>query len=341
MCSTNIILHRDCDDMNRKWVIMKALVTIFTIIFCILLVYMIVDFGGDAKDILSMYKVVDGSKDEFPKQLQFMKEYIRVTGDISIALNTGLTPEEVEYIMGDEDSGWSPGGGSGGGSGEGNSGNFDSNFTSLSLSEQLNKLKENEGFNNIHYKKMLNKVTIDNHDFAYETQSDSEGGWTSFKPSDYTMGKAGCFYYASAALVGAIKGQVYTVEQVLKDLGCNVTWDSNGVFKVNNNRNVSSLAGSPTKLNQILTAAGTGKSATAVPSIDPSKLANGTMYLIYATKETRSSTKLYSSSSRFGSHWTAVVGISDGQYIVLCNGKRGTLIDSSEFYNLKCIYEVK
>lgn len=106
MYSTNTTLRQECKNMNKKWTIIKALIYLFTIMFCVILIYMVVDFGGDAKDILSLYHVVDGSKSEFPKQLQFMKEYIRVTGDITIALNTGMTPEEIEQIMDDEDSGW-------------------------------------------------------------------------------------------------------------------------------------------------------------------------------------------------------------------------------------------
>lgn len=313
MCSTNIILHRDCDDMNRKWVIMKALVTIFTIIFCILLVYMIVDFGGDAKDILSMYKVVDGSKDEFPKQLQFMKEYIRVTGDISIALNTGLTPEEVEYIMGDEDSGWSPGGGSGGGSGgdDSSGGQSDPDLSNKNSADWA-------------------EYTHNGSKYIWEYQN---AKWSDAKAyTGDTIKSAGCMWFALSCAKSNISGTAYGVEDALTACGYTVSRDSNGVWKVSprlpcvgndpnkklaNNSTYSTVPSIGSKIGLSI-----GNDTITVPT--DADFTNY-IYIVHASSDSRN---LVSSG---GQHWFVIVGTdSNGNYCLanIASGRSKTISKS-------------
>lgn len=313
---------------NKLW---KIFSTVIVLIFIITCVYLMVG-SVSSKGILKSYNAVKpDSSSGFSKTLLFLQSYTQSTGDTSLAIKKGMSEEDAKEIAN---------GGTVVDSGDGNTTGVDySNFSTLSLSDQISELqKSNGGFNYTYYKNYLNTYTYNNHEFVWETQSAS-GPWGSFTPNSKSMGEAGCFFYASAALVGAEKGKVYTVENLLTDLGATVSYDASGVFIVNNSP-LKTLDGSVDLLNKILSNSGCGKTVKDVSSIDESKLANGTMYIIHATKKTGSSTKLYSTSGA-GMHWTAIVGITkDGKYMVLGNGKRGVEIDSSNFSNLNHIYEV-
>lgn len=313
---------------NRTlWKIFSFIVAGTFIIICI---YLMVG-SGDSASILKSYDAVKpDSTSGFSKQLQFLQSYTQTTQDTSLAQAVGMSKEDAEELASGSEL-----------LNEAGDGTTDtSNFSALSLSDQVEALKTDSTYNNSYYSRYLKQATIDGHDFVWESQpGKNEGAWLGYAPGTDSVAKSGCFLYASAALVGAEMGKVYTIENMITDLGGTVTVDSSGVFRVSNSP-LTNIGGDLSKLNKILSSSGCGKTATSVSSIDESKLRNGTMYVIYATKANGSSTKLYSTGGQ-GMHWTAVVGVSSsGKYIVLGNGSRGTEIDASEFYNLKYIWEV-
>lgn len=314
---------------NKLW---KIFSTVIVLIFTVTSVYLMIG-SASSKSILIAYNAVKpDSASGFSKTLLFLQSYTQITGDTSLAIKKGMSEEDAEEIAKGETA-------NNAGDGNTNASVDHSNFGTLSLSDQISELqKPDGGLNYTYYKKYLKTYTYDNHEFVYESQV-STGPWGSFVPKSKSMGKAGCFFYASAALVGAEKGKVYTVENLLTDLGATVSYDTSGVFVVNNSP-IKDLSGSVDLLNKILSSSGCGKTAKDVSSINESKLANGTMYIIHAKGSVGSSTELYSTGGA-GEHWTAVVGITkDGKYIVLCNGDRGAEIDSSNFSKLNHIYEV-
>jgi hypothetical protein len=303
--------------------IFKIFMTILLIAFIILTVYLLIDSGSHGDLIKSYDAVKPDSTAGFSKTLQFLKTYTQTTGDLSVAMATGMSSEDAEELANGNNN---------------NNSNNNNNFSTLSLAEQVTALKTESGYNNSYYTNYLKQVSIDGHDYVWESQR--TGAWSSFAPNGDSVASAGCFLYASAALVGAEMGRVYTIENLLTDLGGTVTTDASGMFTVSNSP-ISRVGGDISTLNRILSSSGCGKTATTVSSIDGNKLANGTMYLIYATRANGSSTNLYSTSSSWGAHWTAVVGVSSSsKYIVLCNGSREIEWDSSEFHDLKYIWEV-
>lgn len=314
---------------NKLW---KIFSTVIVLIFIVTSVYLMIG-SASSKSILIAYNAVKpDSASDFSKTLLFLQSYTQTTGDTSLAIKKGMSEEDAEEIAK---------GGTANDPGDGSTtaGVDNSNFGALSLSDQISELQKSDGgFNYTYYKNYLKTYTYDNHEFVWESQSAS-GPWGSFTPKSKSLGKAGCFFYATAALVGAEKGKVYTIENLLTDLGATVSYDASGVFVVNNSP-IKDLSGSVGLLNKILSNSGCGKTAKDVSSINESKLANGTMYIIHAKGSIGSSTKLYSTGGD-GEHWTAVVGITkDGKYLVLGNGSRGVEIDSSNFNKLNHIYEV-
>lgn len=293
---------------------------VFVIVLVPIMFYLIIDVGS-AGEIFKLYESMKpDSSSNYSKSMIFLSSYTRETGDTSLAVSVGIPEDEVWSVLPNGDQ----------------STPFNNHFNSQAFDEQVRLLKEDRSYNNSYYSTMLIVKEVDGVKYAYENQT--TGAWTSYSPGSSSMSGYGCFYYASAALVGAEKGSVYTIEQLLTDLGGTVTVNSNGSFVVNPSP-ISNLNGSIGQLNTILNAAGTGKSASVVNSIDESKLASGTMYIIYATAAAGSSTNLYNPNSA-GMHWTAVVGVSGNDYIVLGNGGRGHLINKTEFYSLAHIFEV-
>lgn len=314
---------------NKLW---KIFSTVIVLVFVVTSVYLMIG-SASSKSILKSYNTVKpDSSSGFSKTLLFLQSYTQATGDTSLAIKKGMSEEDAEEIA-------KGGTANDAGDGNNNTGVDHSNFGALSLSDQISELQKSDGgFNYTYYKNYLKTYTYDSHEFVWESQSAS-GPWGSFTPKSKSLGKAGCFFYASAALVGAEKGKVYTVENLLTDLGATVSYDASGVFVVNNSP-IKDLSGSVGLLNKILSSSECGKTAKDVSSIDSSKLVNGTMYIIHAKGSVGSSTKLYSTGGA-GEHWTAVVGITkDGKYLVLGNGSRGVEIDSSNFNKLNHIYEV-
>lgn len=308
---------------NKLWKVFSFIIAATFIVICI---YLMIGSGSSMSILKSYDAVKPDSTSGFSKQLQFVESYTRVTQDTTLAQRLGISEEDAEAMA--------QGSTTQGGNGIGDY----SNFGTLSLSDQVSKLqKQDGGFNYTYYQKYLKSYNYNNHEFVWESQSGE--AWNSFKPSSASMRGAGCFFYATAALVGAENGKVYTIENLLTDLGGTVSYDASGVFIVTNSP-ISDLDGSIDLLNKILSKSGCGKTAKVVSSIDESKLANGAMYLIYATKKAGSSTNLYSVNGA-GSHWTAVVGITkEGKYIVLGNGDRSVELDSSSFNSLAHIFEV-
>lgn len=310
----------------KNFVIAKAIIKIIGILMVIMVAYLIIDFGN-ASSIIDKYESLKpNSNSGFSKSLQFLETYTKSTGDVTLALSKGMSEEEANEIA------------SGGTLQNGGAPLFDTQFKSADLRSQIEMLTTDTGYNNTYYESKLKLYTVGNTTFAWESQSN--GAWSSFKPSSATMAGKGCFYYACSALVGAKLGKVYTIEQCLTDLGGIVTTDSGGTFVVNPTP-ISDLNGSINQLNKILQKSGIGASATSVSGIDSSKLSNGeAMYIIYATKDVGSSKELYSPGGE-GAHWTAVVGVENGSYIVLGNGDRSVLQPPGEFNDLKYIFEVK
>lgn len=76
---------------------------VFPLLFMISLtvIYFAIDYGG-SDNMLSVYNAVKPkSSSGFNKSLQFMSSYMRATGDTTIAVNKGLTREDVEEIIAD------------------------------------------------------------------------------------------------------------------------------------------------------------------------------------------------------------------------------------------------
>lgn len=112
---------------NGMWSVTKILTKIIFVMLCIVLIYLLIDFGANSNDIIETYTRIkqDDSKSEFSKSLQFLRTYTIATGDITLALNTGLTPEEAQGIIDDGgDSGGSGSNGGSGGNGGGNDGGY-------------------------------------------------------------------------------------------------------------------------------------------------------------------------------------------------------------------------
>lgn len=80
--------------------IVGFILRILYILMLILLIYLVIDFGGNSSDILSQYvNLTSDSKSDFSKSLQFLKTYTQTTGDITLALNTGMSKEDAEELL--------------------------------------------------------------------------------------------------------------------------------------------------------------------------------------------------------------------------------------------------
>ena len=324
--------------IGRLYAVAK-LIGIFLILFAIVAVYVLININIDSTSMLKTYMSLSTSQynSNIDRKYSFVSSYTAVTGDIQLAMAMGYTEDQAKVMASYGTPSDYMSAGSYAGTG------FDFAGT---IREQAEQLKTNPAYNNAHYQNKLVVVNINGRDFAYESQS--SGAWSSYAPDSSTVSGAGCFWYASCAMVGAIKGEVYTIEQMCADNGTPVVTDSYGMFvpAVSSSYPFDDLGGSVPRLNQILSNGGTGASATEVLSIDWSKLSSGHCgYIIYATSDSGSSTMLYSTGGA-GAHWTAVVGISNyGNAIVLCNGSRGggssgTEVPIDQFASLKYIYEV-
>lgn len=103
-------------DNRSRWSLSRIILRLIFIMMCVILIYLLIDFGSNAGDIISLYAgLQQDSKTDFPKSLQFLRAYTQKTGDITLALNTGMTKEEIDEMLeeGDpnDDSGIGDGGG--------------------------------------------------------------------------------------------------------------------------------------------------------------------------------------------------------------------------------------
>lgn len=320
-----------------KYYRMFQLAKIIFAVLSVVATYLLISIGIDSAKILKTYMSMSTTQRDsnVDRKYTFVSSYTMVTGDIQFALGMGYTEEQAERFK------------NGGGDTDTKPPGTDWSGLTGNVAEQANKLKTQAGYNNSYYSSYLRIVTVNGRDFAYESQSGA--AWGTYKPNEKTVTGAGCFWYASCAAVGAIKNSVYTIEQMCSDLGHPVVADGNGVFRpaTSGDYAFDSLAGSPTRLQKILDAAGTGATVKTVSTVDKNKLSAGrTIYVIYATGAAGSSTKLYNSSNDAKAHWTTVIGVTDtGNASVLCNssrggGESGTEIEFKEFNSLAICYEV-
>lgn len=113
---------------NLGHLLTKIILRAFLIMGCIVMIYLMVDFGSTSKEILGVYmNLQTDSKSDFSKSMQFLRTYTQATGDLTLALNTGMSPSDAEDLFYNPETPGGPGGGgtpdqdpgSGGGGGGG------------------------------------------------------------------------------------------------------------------------------------------------------------------------------------------------------------------------------
>lgn len=312
------------------WIILGLLI--------VTLVYLMVDVGSSG-DVFSQYESVKGGKSSsFSRRVIFLNSYIEATGDLSIANTVGLSSEEMQQLYSSGYRNYLE--------------NVNTKFPSGSVSEQINTLKTDPKYNNSYYSSYIRTVTLkDGSVLGWEEQT-TRGAWSSYKPSSSSMASAGCFYYATCALIGAKKGDMYTIERLLNSLGGSVSVGGSGEFVVSG-KPITSLAGSDSQLSRCLAAAQINATVSIDSRLDESGLRNGScMYIVYQYAHPATSGNCTLSSYHSGAcsdhpgekgysnHWTAVVGMQDDMFIVLGNGSRSHLQPSSAFVNISHYYKV-
>ena len=138
------------------------------------------------------------------KKLNFLQTYTLESGNNELALNIGLTTDDVEALKNKDilddlkqsDS------------------IVDSQYTSLNKLAQADALLHDVKYNNTHYAKALKITNYNGVDFYWESQGKSIA-WDSYKPGSSSMKSAGCFFFALAAAIGALNDEVCTIEQIL------------------------------------------------------------------------------------------------------------------------------
>lgn len=182
------------------------------------------------------------------------------------------------------------------------------------------------------------KQTSDGRLVFYEEQASKWNGQTvaygsAVAGSDgtNTVARRGCFLYALAAAVSAKTGKIYTLQEVIKESGGTLKWNSNGTLTMSG---LGTVGGDGTKLNNVLSDAGLsgsyhGKTKVSLSAIDKG-LQEGKVYCVWSTSASDPNAVLHSASGA-GMHWTTIIGrTSSGNYIVACNGGRGMEISPSQ-----------
>lgn len=225
-------------------------------------------------------------------------------------------------------------------------------FPTGDVAQVVNAYKTDSRYFNAYYSEKIQSVDIGGHTFAWDVQSSNGvAAWANYTPDESTMAGAGCFFYATAALIGAKQGTYYSLEQMVTNAGGVVTVEGD-VFKVANSP-WPNLAGSDTRLRQLLQQAGLNATVENVTpyksdgsiNLDNAGLADGSvMYIQYqkADPATTSNPQLssYHSDGNYFNHWTATVGTYNGKYIVLGNGSRDSLVTSSAYHDIVYLYKV-
>lgn len=326
-----------------QWCIILILVPI--------MIYLLIDVGSAAEVFKQYDSIKGGTSSSFSRRLIFLNSYIQTTGDLSVGQTVGLSPDELEEMR--QYTGY------------GNSSSVNTKFPSGDIAEQIRQLKNNSSYNNTYYSKCIKEITVNGSILAWEKQE--RGAWSSFSPNEVSMSAAGCFYYATCALIGAKTGSIYTIEQLLTNMGGEVITSNSGEFTVTR-KPIANLSGSREQLQRCLNAAASYNSAISgavvsevnkgvfeADASDGGELAKGScMYIVYQRAHPAKASDCKLSSYHAGScgkcdtcngtgycnHWTAVVGKSDGKCIVLGNGDRDYLVDVKEFKNITYYYKV-
>lgn len=349
---------------KKKSNILVSILKLVIIVQCVTIIIVSM-FITDVKLYVSL---TPNARTGFDVGMRFIETYTRTTGDTTLALNKGVSEDTAKKWAENEDK---------------INISLDSSYkvsgdlSNLNLDEKYKVLTGAASDGNLHnttyYKQRLKKVTIDGHDYVFEQQGGVEGdvGWGNYCINEekkwVSVSQAGCFMYATAAAVGAIKEDVYTVEDLFNQTPKGiVVYGEDGMFNVvsEQNRNVrledyGDCCGTPDRLKLFLSGAGVTATVTNIDSNRVARmkegLSKGYVYVIYATADASSSRELYTyTDGGFNSHWTCVVanvqqqagGTTEEKFVVLCNayweggGGRSMFVSPDQFANLACCYEI-
>lgn len=312
--------------MNSIWKVVKIVIGVFSIIFCGILIYLVVDLGGDAKGILAIYQQVEGGKGDISKQLQFMKEYIQITGDITIALNTGLTKEQIDDLIDegnpddkdkDKDPEKDP---------QGGRTNFDSSNVDSAIASHCSS-----------WGSKTSDWTYYNHGGSVYIWENQNGSWGNVKePGGSTMQGAGCMWFVLSCAKSNVSGTVYGVEDILTDCGYTAKVDSAGSWSVSpklpcvgQDSGKSLTDGTKCTIIAIGNKIGLNIEADKGSLPNSSSLdLNNNVYLCHVKNDNN----LVIASGSMKQHWFLLVG-SDGTNYQLANVKNGKEIISINTMN--------
>lgn len=280
---------------------------------CVILIYLLIDFGSNAGDIISLYAgLQQDSKTDFPKSLQFLRAYTQKTGDITLALNTGMTKEEIDEMLEEgnpnDDSDIGIGGGGGG--------PIETPDLNGDLSNQVATLK-NSGTYAAYYGKVLNVTS----GYYWELQS---GAYNKIYAGTVgnTIGGAGCFVYAICQAKSNLSGTVFTTVDLVNKINNNNVTISGNVVAGNSTRSSVGQGGSG------FTFADAGLSVTQLSSVsDIGPASSNELYVIYG----------YSKTDKTGTHWRVCTGKdSSGNYFILPNVREqsGLTVSASQLSDI-------
>ena len=302
--------------MHRKfnWSVAGLIFKALCLMICIISLYLVIDAGSDATGIIRSYLGIENnSKSDFSKSMQFLRTYTQATGDLTLALNTGMSQEEAEEFyeeikQPEVETPESPD------SNNGSPTPWDSSDPDAAITTHCNSWGYPRTVGN------SNTWQIVNHSsgtYIWQTQGSL---WTEIGSGSSSLKSAGCMYFCISAAICNTKGVVFGVEDMLKELGYTVSFQSNPPkFKtaeqmsyVGNHPGYKHPDGTDASLLALLDKFGLQHSDDG-EIIDESKLSSG-MYLCHVKDETAN--RLSSSSSN--EHWFLIVG-ADGQDYELAN----------------------
>ncbi len=193
----------------------------------------------------------------------------------------------------------------------------------------------------LYYASDMKYVSINGTNVFYEIQHGGSGKWGIARPcNENSVCEAGCFCYAEAAVVSAITGEPYTLEQLFIDSGAKVTYE-NGYFNLDNTNGLIRNMGRD--LGQLQGVLDNAKIAAEVKDVSDYSVENikdglrdGKTYVLRYYHPNKSGESLK------GGHSVALVGLDENDNIIVaCSnvGANRCSIISSSFSELQSNYE--
>lgn len=315
--------------------IVGFILRVLYILMLILLIYLVIDFGGNSKDILSQYmSLTSDSKSDFSKSLQFLKTYTQTTGDITLALNTGMSKEDAEELL--EEGNINVSGTPGLSQGAGTHGIMTA-WDASNAWDAIEQHCKSWGYTSGRGGNSPNWKVVDVNGSTYIWQSQNAIWSNVGSGGNNTMEKVGCMFFCLSAAASNLNGVVCGVEDVLAGLDYHVSFESSTnkfktqetVGRVGADSSYRHPNGTYASLFNMIEAAGLNydKNEGEAKSIDESRLSSG-MYLCHVMYDTGG--VIASQSS--GQHWFLIVG-SDAQYYYIINVDQSKTRVEKDFIN--------